>query len=77
MMFKKLMAWDKEGIDCDAVLKHSIENGYTGLFNPNSNHKPTPEVFSQAHQQIDVSKIGRGDADLDTSQDPFADLKEQ
>ena len=34
-----------------------------------------PEIFSQAFESVDVNKIGRGDADLDESQNPYGDMK--
>ena len=49
------------------------ERHYLNDFTPPKQTNGQPEVFSQAHQQVDVSKIGRGDADLDDSQNPYAE----
>ena len=40
---------------------------------PKADPYAKPDVYSQAHKTVDVDKIGRGDADLDTSTNPYAE----
>ena len=41
LLIKKMTDWNVEGLDPNAALKHSIENGYTGLFMPNESKQTT------------------------------------
>ena len=65
----------KAGHDVDEAITKSIANGYTGIFAPTKPQAKNqqPEIFSQAFESVDVDKIGRGDADLDTSTNPYAE----
>ena len=74
MMFKKLMAWGKEGIDLDEVLNSSIQNGYTGIFKPNGiAAKPEKkEHISATYKDFDPSASTEQHLD---PVDPYAELK--
>jgi len=39
LLIKKMTDWNVEGLDPNKALRHSIENGYTGLFMPNESNQ--------------------------------------
>jgi hypothetical protein len=75
MMLRKLTDWHKAKHDVNAILRQSVENGWTGLFEIKNNDRQStlkPEHISATYKQFDPS--APTDKHLD-SFDPYADLK--
>ena len=69
----KLMRWKEAGLDLDAIIQQSIDNGWTGLFEPKAQKAKheKPDVYSQSHQVVDFNKP----AEIIDGVDPYGDMK--
>ena len=77
LIFKKLAEWNEKGHDVDAILKQSVENGWTGLFEIKTNDKPNyraTEITTASHDRVDFNKLRSQELELDAT-DPYASLK--
>ena len=69
-------ATDKTGTEfvLQAATFYGPDKHFHGQFKIPKPKSEKPEVFSQAHESVDVNKIGRGDDDLDTSTNHYGEM---